>query len=196
MQESLGGTRRAVSYPDRRRHLPIRARFTACGPRMNVPAIGIIHAGPGSLLRTVGEGRTPGPGSFAATTADKRRGSAPLGNAIGCTWTPFPPYSVARPSRRRPCGDTGNRAMRVRGAANRTAERTPRGRKADAAPDIRGISVSCVAFRAARSRLLWFQITRDNCRYRAQYCQSAFVPGPSPHPHQGMASRLQLPTTH
>ena len=42
--------------PVSRRRLPVQAGFTACRPRMNVPATGIIHAGPGSLMRTGGEG--------------------------------------------------------------------------------------------------------------------------------------------
>ena len=44
----------------RRRHLPIHAGFRGCRPRMDVPAIGIIHARPGSLMRTSGQGRTQG----------------------------------------------------------------------------------------------------------------------------------------
>ena len=69
----------------RRRHLPVTAGFTACLPRRDVPAIGIIHAGPGSLMRTSGEGRAQGPVPFAAATADKRRQLARLENANGCT---------------------------------------------------------------------------------------------------------------
>ena len=39
-----------------------RAGLTACRPRMNVPATGIIHAGSGSLTKESGDGRTHGPG--------------------------------------------------------------------------------------------------------------------------------------
>lgn len=60
----------AVVLVLRRQRSPIHAGFTACRPRMNVPAIGIIHAGPGSLMRTDGEGRTQGPVPFAAGAAD------------------------------------------------------------------------------------------------------------------------------
>ena len=39
----------------------IHSGLAACRLRMNVPTIGIIHAGPGSLTRRSGEGRTQGP---------------------------------------------------------------------------------------------------------------------------------------
>ena len=80
-----------------RRRLPIHAGFSACRPRMNVPALGIIHAGPDSLMRTGGEGGTQGPGSFAAAAADKGRRSAPLGNANGSTRTACPSDSAGHP---------------------------------------------------------------------------------------------------
>ena len=139
-----------------------------------------------------------GLGPFAAPIADKRCRSAPLTNAIGCQGPTFPSDSAAHPSRTRPCRDAGNRAMSDPGAryqGYQAAEGTPGGRKVPAASDMRGISASCVAIRAVRSRLLRFRITRDSCRYRAQSCQSVFPPGGSPHPQQGTASRLIRTTT-
>ena len=62
---------------------PVQAGFTACRPRMNVPATGIIPAGPGSLRRRGGERRRQGEGSFAEAAADKRRRSVPLEDASG-----------------------------------------------------------------------------------------------------------------
>ena len=59
--------------------------FTACRPCMNVPANGIIHAGPGSQKWTVGDGRTQASGSFVAVKADKRCQWVPSENATGCT---------------------------------------------------------------------------------------------------------------
>ena len=182
----------------RRRHLPVHAGFTACRPRMNVPATGIIHVGPGSLMRTGGERRTQGPGSFAAAVADKGPQSAPLQIAIGCTGAEFPLDSAALPLGMRLCRDAGNWAMRlpsIRYQGYQAAERTVGGRKAPAASDMHGISVYCATFRAARSRSLRFQITRDSCCYRAQYCQYPISAGGSPHPRRGMESRLQLLST-
>ena len=151
----------------RRRHSSISAGYSACGPRMDVPATGIIHQGPGSLLRTGGEGRTPGPAPFAVATADKRRRSAPLGNAIGCTWTRFPPDSAAHPLRMRPCRDAGIRAMSGPGAGSQATKRTPGRGKGRKEPDMRGISIPCMAFRAARDRSNASRFAHDNFRYRA-----------------------------
>ena len=47
-----------------RRHT-LRPRGMPCRPRMNDPADGIIHAGPGSLSRKSGEGRTRAGGQVA-----------------------------------------------------------------------------------------------------------------------------------
>ena len=149
----------------RRRHPPVHAGIAACRPRMNIPAIGIIAAAPGSLMRTGGEGRTPGPGPFAAATADKRRRSAPSKNAIGRLGTPCPPDSAAHPLRMRPCRDAGNRAMNLPVARYRAAERRRGGRKAPEASKKRGISAACGAFRAARGRSAAPRIARDNIRF-------------------------------
>ena len=158
----------------RRRCLPIHAGGTACRPRMNVPADGIIAAGPGSLMKTGGEGRTQGPGSFAGATADKHRRSAPLENANGCEGTACPPDSGAHALRKHPCRDAGNRTMSVPGARYQRyqgEERISGGTKGRRSSDLRGRSTSCAVLRAARSRSLRVWITRDNCCYRAQYCQ-------------------------
>ena len=88
--------------------------------------------------------------------------------------TASPPESAARPSRTRPCRDAGSRTMSVAGEryqGYQAAIRTAGGRMAPAASNMRGISTSCAAFRAAQSRLVRDRITRDSCRYRAQYCQ-------------------------
>ena len=154
----------------RRRRLAIQAGFTTGRTGMDVTAPGIIHAGSGSLLRTGGEGRAQGPDPFAVASADKRRRSASSENANGCTGTACPPDSAAHLPRMRPCRDAGKRAMKLPGVryrGYRAADRPPGGRKGRTASDKRGISMSCAAFRAARSRSLRAQITRDNCRYRA-----------------------------
>lgn len=146
------------------------AGFRACRHRMNVPGIGIIHAGSGSLLKTRGEGEMQGPGHVARVTSDKRRRSGPLENANGCKGTACPPDSVEHPSGMRPCRESGSPAMSVpakRYQGYRAAGRTPGGRKVPAAFERHEISTSCVAFRAARSRSLRPRITRDSCLYRA-----------------------------
>ena len=61
----------------------------------------------------------------------------------------------------------GERAMSVPIARNQTAEWVLGGQKGQTVTDIRGISVSCVAFGVVRGRLLRSPITRDSCRYRA-----------------------------
>ena len=137
---------------------------------MNVPALGIIPARCGRLLRTGGEGRTQGRGPVAAATSDKGRRPAPLENANGRAATACPPDSAAHPSRRRRCREAGNRAMSLPGARNRgyrAAEPVPGGGKAPAASKMRVTSTTCAAVRAARSRSVRVGITRDSCRYRA-----------------------------
>ena len=123
--------------------------------------------GPGSPMRTSGDGRTQGADPFAAASADKRRQPAPLENAKGCKGTALPPDCAAHPLRMRLCRDAGRRAMSAPGAGSQAAEGPPGGRKGRTASDKREKSVSCVAFRTARSRLLRPSITRDSCRYRA-----------------------------
>lgn len=63
--------------PVRRRRLAVPAGFRACRPRMNVPATGIIHAGPGSLLRRGGEATNRNASSRTAA----RTGVASVGAA-------------------------------------------------------------------------------------------------------------------
>ena len=99
--------------------------------------------------------------------------TSPMGSVKKSNWmqgTAVPPEAAAHPPRMRPCRDAGTRAMSIgdtRYRGYRAAERTRGGRKAPAASDRRGISVSCAKFRAARGRSLRFQITRDSCCYRA-----------------------------
>ena len=187
----------AVIHVRRRACRSLSASRYAAGV-MNVPGIGIIHARSGRLLRTGGEGRTQGRGPVAAATSDKRRRSAPLENANGRRGTACPPDSASHPSRMRPCRDAGNRAMNVAGAryqGYQAAERTPGVGKVPVASDMTGISISCAAFRTARSRSLRVQITRDSCRYRAQYCQHHIRASGAPHPRQGAESRVEPLTT-
>ena len=181
MRGSLGGTSRGVSHPDWRATPEMSAQSSsstdgACrsmlaSPHnpasMNVPAIGIIPAGPGSLMRTGGEGRTRGPGPFVAASADKRRRSVPLENANGCEGTACPPESAAHLPRMCPCRDAGDRAMSVPGAGNRTRERLCERGKGGRPSEIPGISVSSATFRAARDRSTAPRFAHDNCRYRA-----------------------------
>jgi len=153
--------------PDRRRRLPVHAGVTACRTRMNVPATGIIHAGPGSLMRTGGEGRTQGPGRHCGSCG---RLMAPTGAIEKSNWTQgpaCPPESAAHPLRMHPCRDTGNRAMNVPGTGNWEAERTLGGRKGRSTSEMCEIPVSCVAFRAARDRSAAARFAHDNFRYRA-----------------------------
>ncbi len=141
--------------------------FTACRLRMNVPATGIIHAGPGSLTRRNGAGRTQGPDQLCCGA---RRQASPLDGIDKGNWTQataFPPDSVAHPRRMHPCQDAGNRAMSVPGAGNRAAKRGLGGWRRRTASDMRGISVSCAGFQAGRSRLLRPATAPDNCCYRA-----------------------------
>ena len=60
--QRAGATRRSETPPR-----PCTS-FAACRMRMNVPATGIVLAGPGSVMRRGGEGRAQGPGPFAAAT--------------------------------------------------------------------------------------------------------------------------------
>ena len=57
--------------------------------------------------------------------------------------------------------------MSVPSAGNRAAERIPGGRKVRTVSDMRGISVCCVAFRAAPSLSAASRFAPDNFRYRA-----------------------------
>ena len=159
----------AVIHVRRRACRSLSASRHAAGG-MNVPALGIIHARSGRLLRMGGEGRTQGRGPVAAASADKRRRSAPLENANGRAATACPPDSGAHALRMHPCRDAGNRAMSHPGAryqGYRATEPVPEGGTAPAASKMRVISTSCAAVRAARSRSFRVGITRDSCRYRA-----------------------------
>ena len=180
---NLGGTSRTIfdmPVGDRsssgRRHLPIHARLHGMpASAWMFRRLGIIHAGPGSLMRTSGEGRTQGPDPFAAATADKRQQMNAIQEIRLDAREPCAPIeSLAHPQRTRPCRDAGNYAMSVPGAciSGISGGRTdPRWRGGPCGVRYtREQSVSCGAFRAARSRLLRFWITRDSCRYRAQYC--------------------------
>ena len=116
-----------------------------------------------------------------------RRLMAPRGAIEKSNWTQgtaFPPESVAHPLRMRPCRDTGNRTMGVPSAryqGYRAAKPIPFGRKGRKASELRGISVSCVAIRAARDRPIASCFAHDNFRYRASNCQYRLFAGSARH---------------
>ena len=88
----------------------------------------------------------------------------------------MPADSAAHPLRMRPCRDAGNPVMSVVGARYRVAERSSSGRNGRMASDRGGVSVSFVAFRAARNRPLRSAITRDSSHYRLLSCANPHIP--------------------
>ena len=159
----------------RRRRLPIGGGIAAC--RCEHECFGDRHYPSGSRFANKDGRRKENAGSrsVAAASADYRRRPAPLKNANGCKGTARLPDSAAHPARMHPCRDAGNRAMSVRIEGYRAAQRANGGRKGLMASNWHGISVACVAFRAARGRPAATRITPDNCRYQEQSCQSPFA---------------------
>ena len=174
MRDSPGGTRRRVPHPARRT-IRDTAKPSSPGRHRGMPPVhgysGDRHCpcGPGPANR---EGRGREHAGSGPLCDDDRGQALPMGATGRCNGThgiASSPDSAVHLPRMRPCGVAERRAMSVPSARYQryqSAERPPGGRKVPAASVTRGRSVSCMAFRVPRSRLLRSRITYDNCRYQ------------------------------